>query len=742
MKTIITLINLVKSELFITLDHAERCLEMFISERQSNASLQQFTQALQQIRGSLAVIEIKGAVLLTDLMLEKAIAILNNNTQENLDETLSILSTSIFKLRRYLESLETFPDLLSELLIPAINDLRATEKLAPLPISYFADIKLSYPPLAVPVSKAVDNEAFGRLRQMYQIGLLGLIKEENKEASLRMMSRAIERLQKIMNQEQGIRLCVIVSAALESFTDSKMTAYPFRKKLFRYVDQQLRDIQIDRKPCNESLLKDLLYIVLLDNVLGIKALTVFSDYNLSPLPYNNSVLESEMVKLVGPGHDAICSFTAAIREELAQTQTVINDFTSEGDHKHLIEPLLINLKKLLKTLSLVNLQNAEIMLKEQVGILEINKGKEHLSLAILDNLADVVLHVESIVLQYESSACCDSLTQSTSKEATLSSTNLYFKQGRELATKEVLSSISTAQLNITAYVESKGDKQFLENMPQILDEVYGCLLFLNQPRAAKIVRQCSLYISQDMLTQGIVPETKQLDNLADLLASLEFFIETGMRQTTNTDTEVLELAEKSLATLNAPRFELPVETANLGYSSQHAMTASTNQTIQAPTLEENLFIDEEPLTITTEASSVTLDETPLMEIDHSLLFEEEHVPVNVETPLFLEEEGLLDTEQPSSLTPTDSNTLKFNTSKLSSFSISTSDEHSLPETEAVKEEPKETLTVKPKMAFSLEPINEEQSEEKEENQKTIKSVTKKNDDDDITFTRPENWSLS
>lgn len=127
MKTIITLLNLVKSELFITIDHAERCLEMFISERQSNASLQQFIQALQQIRGSLTLIEISGATALTDLMLERTLSI-PTEADAQWDNTLSTLSTAIFTLRRYLENFENYPYPLPELLLPVINELRLTDK--------------------------------------------------------------------------------------------------------------------------------------------------------------------------------------------------------------------------------------------------------------------------------------------------------------------------------------------------------------------------------------------------------------------------------------------------------------------------------------------------------------------------------------------------------------------------------------------------------------------------------------
>lgn len=61
-----------------------------------------------------------------------------------------------------------------------------------------------------------------------------------------------------------------------------------------------------------------------------------------------------------------------------------------------------------------------------------------------------------------------------------------------------------------------------------------------------------------MLNTDTLPDTKQLDNLADIFASLEFFMETGTLNTNVVaDNKVLDLAEESLATLNVPDIEIP-----------------------------------------------------------------------------------------------------------------------------------------------------------------------------------------
>ncbi len=59
-----TSLSLVRDELFATMEQAEQGLEQFIAERQNGSLLQHAVECLQQIRGTLNLIELAGAELL------------------------------------------------------------------------------------------------------------------------------------------------------------------------------------------------------------------------------------------------------------------------------------------------------------------------------------------------------------------------------------------------------------------------------------------------------------------------------------------------------------------------------------------------------------------------------------------------------------------------------------------------------------------------------------------------------
>lgn len=124
-----------RDELFATMEEAELSLEQFIAERNNGSLLQQAVEYLQQIRGTLNLIELAGAELLAQEVLEQATDIPEGAGEER-DVQLSALNNALHVLRRYLENVEMHRQELPELLLPAINDLRAAGSQPPLPESF------------------------------------------------------------------------------------------------------------------------------------------------------------------------------------------------------------------------------------------------------------------------------------------------------------------------------------------------------------------------------------------------------------------------------------------------------------------------------------------------------------------------------------------------------------------------------------------------------------------------------
>src|SRR3989338_5205137 len=142
-----TSLNLVRDELFATMEEAESSLEHFIADRHNGSLLQQAVENLHQVRGALNLIELAGAELLAKEVLEQATDIPAGAGEER-DVQLSALSNALHVLRRYLESIDAHRQEMPELLLPAINDLRQAGTQPPLPGNFFFRVRPDHAPPA------------------------------------------------------------------------------------------------------------------------------------------------------------------------------------------------------------------------------------------------------------------------------------------------------------------------------------------------------------------------------------------------------------------------------------------------------------------------------------------------------------------------------------------------------------------------------------------------------------------
>lgn len=552
-----TSLGLVRDELFATMEEAEQSLEHFIIDRNNGGLLQQAVENLKQVRGTLNLIELTGAELLAQEILQLATDI-PVGAGEDRDVQLAALSNALYVLRRYLESVDASRQEIPELLLPAINALRQACAQPALPESFFFSVRLDHPRPAVDVparSGAVPVAEARRLRQMYQVGLLGFIREENLPASLKLMSRALTRLDHLFIESPASRLCWIGSAALESQLDGQLLPRKSRKQLFSRLDRELK--QVLGNPAYEaprSLLKELLYVVALADTQGPIAGQVRQVFSLSSLPFTDHLLEEESQRLAGPGQAVMRSLSSAIREELASLKDLL-DLIERGTAQAEAYSNLHNLLgKMAKTLGMVGLSSAASTLQAQLGDVS-GWSLEHTPEAhVIQRLADAVLYVESMVASLERGDRRDTKPQVARPGMEAEAfANHQLTEARIVVIDEATAGLALAKRAITAYLESNGEKLHLANVPFSLQAVRGGLRFLEQERAADLIGACADFIQKHMLESNQMPPEQLLETLADALTSLEYYLEGGaVLRRDDSRMSVLDLASESVRALGMP----------------------------------------------------------------------------------------------------------------------------------------------------------------------------------------------
>lgn len=546
-----TSLSLVRDELFATMEEAEQNLEHFIAERQNGSLLQHSVDCLSQIRGTLNLIELAGAELLAQEALDLATDI-PTGVSEDRDGQLAALGNALYVLRRYLENLEAHRQEIPELLLPAINDVRQAAGQPALPESFFFSARLDLPrPLRAVTAPQVEDPAreVRRLRQMYQVGLVGLIREQNLYPSLKLMGRALGKLDILLGSAARTRLCWVGAGALEALVDAQMLPRKTRKLVFSRLDRELK--QLIANPQYEAprqLLKELLYLTTLADTSGVRATELRQVFGLAPLPFTDHLLEDESQRLSGPGQSVMRSLSVAIREELTAVKDQLDLIERGVSQADALGILHAQLGKLAKTLSMVGLNSAATSLQHQHGVVAgwVAKGAVD-DPAALNSLADALLYVESMVGNLERGERMSVRPTPVGEDDSFAVHQL--AEARIVVIDEAQAGLALAKRAITAYLESNGDKLHLANVPISLQAVRGGLWFLGQERAALLVGACADYIQGQMIETTQMPSEQMLETLADALTGLEYYLEGGAMMRPEGQPDVLDVASESVKAL-------------------------------------------------------------------------------------------------------------------------------------------------------------------------------------------------
>ena len=549
-----TSLSMVRDELFATMAETQQYLEQFLDARDNGALLQYAVTNLQQIKGILSLVELTGAELLAEETRALAVDIPAGATDDRNDQ-LTAINNALHVLRSYLEQLEAHWVEMPELLLPAINKLRTAGQKAPLPESFFfvARVDVQRPIADDQVTRSAENIPLARrLRHMYQIGLLAFIRDENPQASLHLMKRAMLRLDRLYSGQPSSHLYWVTAGALESQADAQLLAKKSRKQLFARVDREIKlQFDSDSYVASRGVIKDLLYLIALAHSNGEIAEQVRNLTNLPSLPFTDHMLEEEYQRLSGPGQNVLRSLSAAIREELTNSKDLLDLVERGTAQDEVLSNLHSILAKLEKTLAMVGLSGASNALKRHLSVVEGWTDIKTVESGAVLALADTLLYIESMLAGLERGERQAKSQKNEPIDEAESFAKNQLLEARIVLSDEAKSGLSLAKRAITSYLESEGDKMHLANVPSSLQLVRGGLWFLDQHRAAEQVAACAHFIQTQMLEASIMPSEQMLETLADALTSLEYYLEGGVLLHAKENRSVLDLAEESLRALGA-----------------------------------------------------------------------------------------------------------------------------------------------------------------------------------------------
>lgn len=555
-------LNLVHDELLSTIEQAAVKLEQFAAGMDDSELLQACIEGMQQISGTLRLVQLHGA----DMLAREALALANDITvgDDNMEKRLSSLSDAFFVVPRYLEYTMQSRRAMPILLIPTINELRQARGQKPIEESYFFEVDVERGKQLAGQGSAVLSEDLSalvrRLRHMYQVGLLNVFQGKLVKPSLGMMQRAMQRLAAVSGNRPLAPLWHVAGAALEAMADEDLDINRSRKLLFGAIDREIKSLQqqgqvaLDRE-APKNLLKECVYLVTVSGASGETARHIMDVFAVQALNYVDRELSRQRELLLGPSAATVHSVAVVLREELNKVKNILERASQSGvEAISDFDELLSMLNKVAEILNVVGLVSPSNALKEEITNVESwRESPSTVDSNSMVEVADVLLYIESTVSGLEMSNLSDdklAKANSIARQDVIASSQL--AEAELTVLQEAENGLALVKRALNAFSESNYDSGHIRNVSSTLNSVRGGMAVLNLSRGSKVVAACVSFVSETLLHSEQRDALQHLlETFADAVIGLEYYLD-AVKSDRNAGDSILEIAEESLAALGHP----------------------------------------------------------------------------------------------------------------------------------------------------------------------------------------------
>ncbi|QNH01002.1 Hpt domain-containing protein [Pseudomonas sediminis] len=552
----------VKGEIGETLKQARQALEAFVENPQDPTRMRFCLTYVHQVHGTLQMVEFYGAALLAEEMEQLAKALMEGRVA-NQGEALEVLMQAILQLPVYLDRIQTARRDLPMVVLPLLNDLRAArgEKLLSETSLFSPDMSARLPALPsdslARLRTAELPVLLRKLRQMLQMALVGVIRNQDLATNLGYMARVFARLETLCKDAPLGGLWQIASGMVEGLANGSVVNGTSVRTLLRQVDKELkRLVEQGADGINQSapdeLTKNLLFYVAKAPAQSPRIRALKEQYRLDEALPDNEVVDEERARLAGPDRDAMRSVVAALCEELVRVKDSLDLFVrSDRSQPGELDALLAPLKQIADTLAVLGFGQPRKVILDQIDVIHgLSLGQREPNDAVLMDVAGALLYVEATL-----AGMVGPSDDGPNEQSHLPTTDV--AQIHQLVIKEARNGLEQAKDAIIEFIASQWNHEHLARVPELLTQVRGGLAMIPLQRAADLLNACNRYIQEQLLARKAVPNWQSLDTLADAITSVEYYLERLSEDHGTQGDLILDVAEESLETLGYPLKEKP-----------------------------------------------------------------------------------------------------------------------------------------------------------------------------------------
>ena len=540
-----------------SLKQTRQALEQFVENPSDTAPLQHCLVWLHEIYGALSLLELSTAALLVE-EIEQSIRALTGGKLESKESTYDILMQALIQLPNYLDHLWIVQRDMPLALLPLLNKLRALRGQGALsPISLFSpDTSVAIPQTKSP--KMPDDKLkdyMQKMRAAYQKGLVVLIKTPNQAGEgLKFIYTVMQRLQQVTGGYPINKVWWIteglLEAALQKGLELNVSFINLLKQLDALIKQFVDHGNVAFKVIPpKTLLTNLLYFAAQARSNGKVLTEVKNVFRLADYFPSESKLVTARLIFSGPDIELMKVVVTLLKDDFARVEETLDIF-NRADNPSVTEltPLVSLLGDMANTLGLLGLElQRKLMLQQRKLIFEITEGRKPAELNILLDIASALLKISGAldILGVQGVHARQKLQEGVDTQF-WDTPQFGVVMGE--AVNEAKTELTQVIQPLVTFIDTRTKDETLTEVPNRLKQVEGFLLVSSHKRAAKLLGLCNRYIDKIFIREGNIPPEEKLKALADVLISMEFYVNTLAGNPMDAQ-DILDLTEKKLAIL-------------------------------------------------------------------------------------------------------------------------------------------------------------------------------------------------
>ena len=556
-------IKVTKAEVDWLITDARSSIQAFVEDNGNQAELKHALDLLQKTTSVLKIMQVHGGVLLaneTAQVVEKLI----NEEIENTEQAQDVVSRAVVGLSDYLEHVEAGNKDIPIVLMPLLNDLRASrgEPLLSENILFFPNLdNIQLPEISVEGS---DNDSGWQnaIRSKFQKALLDCVNGKDIPSATSQICKLCVLLHKGCRSDNAQRLWWLASALAQAIA---IKAVPFSStmvSIFSTVDRKIKALidegeSVFTDNSTDSLVKNILYYLAIAEDRGRIVNQVKQAYALNEQIPENQKLEELRQQISGPSSEVLIAVSKALLEDVASAKDCIELYIhSKFEQQDYLDRLLTGLVKIGDTLSMIGIDEYREKIDLQIHEAELIKQGEQTDVDLsLLSISEAILEVETCInnfIEYRINFKSDGKVQPNDDnafEASFSSNE--HKAAFNVAVSEALLRIEQVKELLTEVVHIAFDENKCANAIHNLYDISGVISVIDLQAPANLLEGICAYLSSNRFRNNVAEGADALQDLADCVVSLQCYFEQIELRVPYAE-QILDYSKHALSRISAP----------------------------------------------------------------------------------------------------------------------------------------------------------------------------------------------